>query len=153
MKRLIPLLLLAILFTSCGGKQVFKDYHRFDNITWDRFNNLIFDVNVEKGQLLDFDLSLRHHTLYPYDYLDVNITFYTPSGATLSRDYHFDLKDKNGNWKASGAGDLWDIDLSIRKEMSFSKSGICKVRIENKMTKVKIPGIVEVGLIAREVRK
>lgn len=130
---------------------MFKEYYRFDNITWDRFNILIFDVNVEKGQLLDFDLLLRHHTLYPYDYLDVNITFYTPSGASLSRDYHFDLKDENGNWKAEGLGDLWDIDLSIRKEMSFSKNGVCKVRIENKMTKVKIPGIVEIGMIARAV--
>jgi len=136
------------LFTSCGSKETFKQYHRFDNITWDRFDILNFDVNVEKGQLLDFDLLLRHHTAYPFDYLDINITFYTPSGATLSRDYHFNLKDKNGNWKASGAGDLWDIDLNIRKEMSFSKTGICKVRIENNMTKIKTPGIIEIGLKA-----
>ena len=148
MKRLIPLLLLSLLLTSCGQKQVFKQYHRFDNITWDRFDILTFEVPVEKGQLLDFDFLLRHHTLYPYNYLDANITFYTPSGSALSRDYHFELKDKNGEWKANGAGDFWDIDLNIRKEMKFSKSGICNIRIENKMTKVKIPGIIEIGLSA-----
>ena len=66
----------------------------------------------------------------------------------MSRDYHFKLKDENNKWKSDGAGDLWDINLGIRKEMSFSKSGICKVRIENKMTKVQTPGIIEIGLMA-----
>lgn len=150
MKKILPILFLIILFTSCGNNEVFKEYRRFDDISWDRFKILIFEVEVEKEQLLDFDLFLRHHPNYPYDHLDVNITFYTPSGSTMSRDYHFKLKDKNGNWMSKGLGDLWDINLNIRKEMKISKSGICKVRIENKMTKIKTPGIIEVGLIVKK---
>jgi len=146
MKRFIPLVLVMLLF-SCGT--VYKKYHRFDNITWDRFEILNFEVEVEKDQPLDFEFLFRHHTLYLYDFIDVNITFYTPSGATLSRDYHFKLKDKDGNWKASGAGDLWDITFPIRSEMKFSKSGKCKIRLENKMTKINTPGVVEVGLLAK----
>ncbi len=148
MKRIIPLLLVALLF-SCGNGAIYKKYHRFENITWDRFEILNFEVDVDKDQLLDFEFLFRHHTLYLYDFIDVNITFYTPSGATLSRDYHFKLKDEDGNWKASGAGDLWDITFPIRKEMKFSRKGNCKIRIENKMTKINTPGIVEVGLLAR----
>jgi gliding motility-associated lipoprotein GldH len=147
-KRIIPLLFVALLL-SCGNGTVFKKYHRFDNITWDRFEVLNFELDAKEGQPLDFDFLFRHHTLYLYDFIDVNITFYTPSGATLSRDYHFMLKDEEGNWKASGAGDLWDIAFPIRKEMKFSKGGICKIRIENKMTKINTPGVVEVGLLAK----
>lgn len=149
MKNLIILLSFVLLLGSCGQKTVFKDYHRFDNISWDRFDILTFDVDVQKDQKLDFSLLLRHHTYYPYNYLDVNITFYTPSGASMSRDYHFELKTKEGSWKSEGAGDFWDIELPIRDEMLFSESGICMVRIENKMTKIKTPGIIEVGLKAR----
>jgi len=146
----IKITFLILFITSCINEPTFKQYHRFDNISWDRYKILNFEVEVEEGQLLDFDLFLRHHPNYPYDHLDINITFYTPSGSTMSRDYHFKLKDENGNWLSDGMGDLWDIDLSIRKEMKFSKNGICKVRIENKMTKIKTPGIIEVGLIARK---
>ncbi len=149
MKKLIVLFSFVLLLGSCGQKTVFKEFHRFDNISWDRFDLLKFDVDVQKDQKLDFDLLLRHHTYYPYDYLDVNITFYTPSGASMSRDYHFKLKNKDGSWKSDGLGDFWDIELPIRNEMLFSESGICKVRIENKMTKINTPGIIEVGLKAR----
>lgn len=148
-RKIIVIIGLIFLIVSCMNEPIFKQYHRFDNISWDRYKILNFEVEVEEEQLLDFDLLLRHHPNYPYDHLDVNITFYTPSGATMSRDYHFKLKDKDGNWKSDGMGDLWDINLSIRKEMKFSKSGRCKVRIENKMTKIKTPGIIEVGLIVK----
>ena len=149
MKNPIILLIIAIALTSCGGNVVFKEYKKLDNISWDRFDVLNFELEVKKDQLLDFDLLLRHHTLYPYDYLDINITFYPPSGGQMSRDYKFKLKDKEGKWLASGAGDFWDIELNIRDEMKFNKDGICKVRLENKMTKIKLPGIIEVGLKAK----
>lgn len=140
---------LVLFMGSCGQKTVFREFHRFDNLSWERFDILTFDVDVQKDQKLDFDLLLRHHTNYPYDYLDANITFYTPSGASMSRDYHFKLKNKDGSWKSDGLGDFWDIELPIRDEMLFSKSGTCIVRIENKMTKIKTPSIIEVGLRAR----
>ncbi|NOY51959.1 MAG: gliding motility lipoprotein GldH [Chlorobi bacterium] len=148
MKRIIFVFLATIFLFSCANDTVYKEYRKFDNLNWDRFNILNFNVNVEKGQSLDFDLLLRHHTNYPYNFLDANITFYTPAGATLSRDYHFDLKDKKGKWKADGLGDYWDMELPIRKGMRISKAGIMKVRVENKMTKINTPGIMEIGLKA-----
>jgi gliding motility-associated lipoprotein GldH len=145
------LLLLAVVFTfllsACDNRTVFKQYKTFDKVSWNRFDILLFEVPVKAGDALDFKLALRHHTYYPYDYIDANITFYTPSGEMRSADYHFELKDENGRWKANGMGELWDIELPVREELRFQKDGICKVRVENKMTKIETPGIVEVGLI------
>ena len=75
---------------------------------------------------------------------------YTPDGATRSRDYDFDLKDENGKWLADGMGEVWDIELPIRKEMLFNKGGICKVRIENIHSKYDMPGVIEIGLVVRK---
>jgi hypothetical protein len=47
-------------------------------------------------------------------------------------------------------GELWDLDLTIRKDISFRKDGICKVTIENKMPRGTIPGIIELGIIVKE---
>ena len=139
-----------LLLTACGNRTVFREYREMENVSWNRFDIQFFEVPVHHGEVLDFYLFLRHHTNYPYDHLDVNVTFYSPGGEMRSADYHFKLKDKNGNWKADGMGELWDIELPVQQNLRFSKNGTCKVRIENKMTKLETPGIIEIGLIVKK---
>jgi gliding motility-associated lipoprotein GldH len=154
MKRLLTLmLLLAVLLSSCKEPAVFREYVKMPNVNWERFNILEFDVPVKNGDQLDFFLFMRHHTDFPYDKLYVNITFYAPDGEMRSRDYEFNLKDEEGNWLADGMGELWDIELPVRKGMPFYKNGTCKVRVENKYTKYDTPGIIEVGLIVKRSKE
>ena len=149
-QSLVSIFLILIFLSSCQEPAVFREYRKMANVSWNRFNILEFEVLVEKGDLLDFDILLRHHTDFPYDKLYVNITFYTPGGDMRSAEYDFKLKNENGKWLANGMGDLWDIELPIRKEMHFYEAGICKVRIENKYPKVNTPGIIEVGLLVKK---
>ena len=150
MKRLIIFASLLILVSSCGSRLVFKEYHKFENVSWNRFDIVKFEVPVTAGDELDFFLFVRHHTDFPYDKLYANITFYSPSGEMRSADYSFNLKDGKGNWLADGLGELWDIELPIRQNMKFEKTGICEVLIENNYSHSTTPGLVEVGLIARK---
>ena len=149
----ISTILFTILITSCGSNEVFKEYKTFEDVSWNRFDILFFEVPVKAGDYLDFYLALRHHTNFPYDYLDANITFFAPGGEMRTAEYHFELKQKNGQWKADGMGELWDIKLPVRDSLFFKKEGICKVRVENKMTKMETPGLVEVGLIVSQSKK
>ena len=152
-KAIFISLLLAAFLTSCRRPAVFREYREIGNMTWNRFDILEFDVPVNAGDVLDFDIFLRHHTDFPYDKLFVNITFNAPGGEMRSGDYEFELKDDKGNWRADGMGELWDIELPVRKEMHFEETGICRVRIENKYPKFDTPGIVEVGLIAKKTKE
>ncbi len=149
-KNMLALVIVIVLVASCGNRTVFKEYRTLDNISWNRFDIQNFDVAVNKDDRLDFYLFIRHHTNYPYDYLDVNVTFYMPGNEMRSGDYHFELKDEKGKWKANGMGELWDIELLIRKNLKMKEEGVCKVRIENKMTKLQTPGIMEIGLIVKK---
>jgi gliding motility-associated lipoprotein GldH len=153
MKRLILFISALILITACDSRTIYREYRKFDNVSWNRMNILKFEVPVTAGEELDFSLFLRHHTDFPYDKLYVNITFYSPEGDMRTAEYDFKLKDDKGNWLADGMGELWDIELPIRQNMLFSAGGICKVQIENKYSKIETPGIVEVGLIARRSEK
>ena len=153
MRQLILFFILTIFLTSCREPATFREYKKMGNASWNRFNFLTFEVPVKNEDVLDFNLAIRHHTHYPYDALWVNITFYSPDETSRSRDYELKLKDKEGNWKAEGMGDLWDIVFPIHKGMKFYRDGICIVRIENKMTKVETPGIIEVGLIVKKTKK
>ena len=144
---------LLLIISSCGNRTVYKEYREFDNVSWNRFDIQQFEIPVEENEALDFYFFVRHHSFFPYDFLDVNITFYLPGGEMRSGDYHFNLKDEEGEWLADGMGELWDIELPIRKNLRMPEAGICKVRIENKMTKLETPGIIEVGLIVKKASK
>jgi gliding motility-associated lipoprotein GldH len=154
MKKVICLLaVMAFVVTSCRESAVFRQYVKMENVIWERFNILEFEVPVKNGDRLDFFLFLRHHTDFPYDKLYVNITFYSPDGEMRSRDYTFDLKDEAGEWLSDGMGELWDIEIPIRTGMPFYTAGNCRVRVENKYPKYNTPGIIEVGLIAKSSKE
>jgi gliding motility-associated lipoprotein GldH len=151
---LAGLLTSLIILTSCLRESVvFREYVEMNNMIWNRFNIIEFEVPVHENDVFDFKLFLRHHTDFPYDKLFVNITFYSPGGDIRSKDYTFDLKDYRGDWLANGMGELWDLEILIRKEMPFYENGICKVRIENKYPKFDTPDIIEVGLIVQKSEK
>ena len=153
-KVLFGFLTSLIILSSCVREYVvFREYVEMHNMTWNRFNTLEFEVPVKENDVFDFKLFLRHHTDFPYDKLFVNITFYSPGGDIRSRDYDFDLKDYRGDWLANGMGELWDLEILIRKEMPFYENGICKVRVENKYSKFDTPGIIEIGLIVQKSEK
>ena len=150
MKAIISPIIITLLLISCNSNAVFREYNKFDDISWNRMDFLNFEVPVQENEGLGFYLAIRHHTNFPYDFIDVNITFYTPDGEMRSRDYHFNLENEESKWKGDGMGELWDIELPIRKNMIFNKTGICKVRIENRMKKMETPGIIEAGLIVKK---
>lgn len=150
MKKFIIPVIITILFAGCNNNTVFKEYEKFDDVSWSKLDILNFEFPVNEKEEYDFYLALRHHTDFPYSFIDVNITFFTPDGEMRSRDYHFRLKNTKLEWKGDGMGELWDIELLIRKEMVFNKGGICKIRIENRMRKVETPGIMEIGLIVKK---
>jgi len=146
MKKSVFLFLLPVILSACSHAVVFNETKTFDNSTWRRFETIWFSVPVKKGNALDFDLNFTHLAGFQYDKLWVDITFYTPDGTTRSRDYDFNLKDEAGNWKGDQSGDRWHVVLPIRKELPINENGTCRVRIENKYSKMQTPGIVELGL-------
>ncbi|PLW98347.1 MAG: hypothetical protein C0591_04620 [Marinilabiliales bacterium] len=151
-KFIAAFLTVFLFISSCGNRTVFKEYRSFNDVSWNRFDIQNFEVPVKENEVLDFYLFVRHHSYFPYDFMDVNITFYMPGGEIRSRDYHFELKDEEGKWLADGMGELWDIELPVRKNLTINEAGICKIRVENKMTKLETPGIIEVGLLVKKAK-
>lgn len=150
MKKYFISIIAAVILLGCDSNVVYRGYTVFDNVSWNKLEILSFDFPVKKNEGLDFYFALRHHTNFPYSFIKVNVTFYTPDGEIRSRDYNFRLTNRESKWKGDGMGELWDIELPIRKDMNFNKTGICKVSFENKMTKAETPGIIEVGLIVKK---
>ncbi len=153
MKKLFIIVIICSLGFGCADITVFQEYRKLDNLVWGRFDIHNFEVPVKKGEPLDLYFALRHHTDFPFNFIDVNITLFTPDGEMRSRDYHYRLIGTDLKWKGDGMGALWDIDLPIRKNIVFNKSGICKIRVESKMNRTQLPGIIELGVKAKKSEK
>ncbi len=140
-----------LLFTSCSNQKVFDEYYKFDNFSWNRFNFVKFEVNIEDTETeYDIYLNFRHLPEYPYPEFNFNFTIYTPSGEMRTMDYEIGLFDKEGQRLSECLGDYCDLKIPVRKGFRFSEQGIAKFEIENKMTKLETPGVMEVGLIVEK---
>jgi len=137
-----------LLLISCSNHKVFEQHHKFENLSWNRFNNIEYEVNIE-GTENDYDiyLNFRHLPEYPYRNIDFSFTIYTPSGEMRAMDYEIDLFDKQGKPKSKCLGDYCVLKIRLREGFRFSEPGKARFVIENKMKKLETPGILEVGLI------
>ena len=142
MSRIFRLLILPLLIVGCSAPPVYENYIAMDNQVWNRFDFLFFEVPVESDQLYDFFVETDLTKDYPWDYLELNITFYESNGGMRSADYVYEI-DKS---KTNKEGHIIST-FTILKEMKFNSTGICKVRVESKMYKIHTPGVSGIGVM------
>jgi gliding motility-associated lipoprotein GldH len=148
--KLLSVLVSIFFLSSCSNNTVFESYHKFENLNWKRFDIQKFEFEVENIDAeYDVFLSIRHIPEIPYKEMLINYTIYTPSGDMRSNDLTMELYNNEGNKLSECLGDLCDFVYPIRTSMKFSELGTIKFEIENKYTRVDMPGIMEVGLIIK----
>lgn len=147
--------LLLVLFmglTSCSNNVddvvISKD---FTNEEWSRFDYLIGDFDVIKSPVkYDIVMEVAVSDIFPDVYennqdnstLSVNLTITNPEDSgRRSRDYNFNLKDRDGNWKSEKANGYYVFKLPMIDEMTFSEEGTYQFKLENKYSKDPLYGI------------
>lgn len=140
--------LITLLFASCSQAVVFEHTEVFDNQIWNRFHFIELDVPVaDADALYDLELYFTHGDDYPSDHIAVNFTVYFSSGGMRSRDYTIRLQDGSQNW----TGEKTDLGFKQRftliSHMQFPEAGTQHIRIESKMTKFDLTGVVSLGFV------
>ena len=148
-RKLILFSGMVILFSlvSCGNKKVYEKYIEFDDLVWNRFNILKFEVPVEEADAeYDILITIRHLPGFKPEAIPVNFTVYFPSGEMRTSDINLQLVGQEGKRLSKCLGDLCDITLPLRKGFRFTEPGVARLEIENKWTKLELRGVMEVGL-------
>lgn len=152
-KQLIIIFTAAMALAIAGGcskGRIFEKYHKFENNAWKRIDeNVWFEVPVkDTAAYYDIIVAIRHATFYPYDYISIGMTSYAPSGEMRYSEHKIQLKDEKGAFLSKGLGDIWDMEVPVKKKFSFNRTGVFKFEIENLTgNKYLVPGIMEIGLI------
>ncbi|MCD4665750.1 MAG: gliding motility lipoprotein GldH [Bacteroidales bacterium] len=148
---LFAVLVSLLIVPSCSNNKVFQQYHKFENLSWNRFNYLTFEVPIEEtGGEYDILIAIRHLPEIPYKKINISLTINLPYGEMRTANHTLTMKDKEGKNLGNCLGDLCDITIPVRKGFKFAEPGIVKFDIENKYSKMEMPGIMEIGLIIRK---
>jgi len=145
---------ITFLLSCSGNKTIFEKYHHFPNLSWNRFEFVTFNVPVEDiSAAYDIFLTLRHIPEMQFRELEFNITMFLSGEEMRTADYTFRLFDSEGRRLSNCLGDLCDITMPIRQGFYFTEPGTVTVEIENKFTKMELPGMMKVGLIVKKAGK
>lgn len=151
MKRFHLSLLVLFILVSCQKGVAYKEFHKFDNYVWHRFEKVKFNIPVdEAGMNADIVFTIRHITQYPYDNLPVNVILTAPSGEERILEKDIRLKNEKGDFTGSVAGDLWDSEEILWPGFQFNDTGNYTIEFENLIPKMGIPGLVDVGIYLKK---
>jgi gliding motility-associated lipoprotein GldH len=149
--RVLLISLMALILFSCGERKLFEQYQKFEKQSWHRFNILKFEVPVSDTiNPYDIDLAIRHLPEFNVSEFNINMTIYLPSGEMRTAIHELKFTDKEGKQLSECLGDFCDLSLNLRKEFIFNSAGTVRIEIENKWSKIELPGILEVGLIIKK---
>lgn len=139
-------LALCLLFTSCNKNVVYTKYHTFKDNEWYAKDKAVFDVDITDTQSLNnINLMIRHADSYPYNNLFLFVTSKYPDGKVLTDTMEIILANSKGEWQGSGAGDIFDFKIPVKKNVRFPLAGKYQFTFEQAMRVDPLPLIMDFG--------
>lgn len=161
---LIGLIMIMLGFVSCSKEQNADVLSReFEGEIWHRFDILTASYNVVKAPMtadvvLDVEVSDVYPNSYQYqdeenNFLSIAMTISGPDGSRRTREYHYRLRDDEGNFKSEKVDGYYHYSLPMINEMSFNERGEYVFKIENKYSKEPLCGIKSLKINCLEIKK
>jgi len=147
------LALLLVLLSACNNSVVFSKYQTFKDNNWYAKDKAVFDVEITDTQTLnDISLMVRHGDSYPYSNLFLFVTSKYPDGKVLTDTMEIMLANQKGEWVGSGAGDIFDVKIPIKKNVRFPQSGNYQFTFEQAMRTDPLPMVMDFGFEVEKVK-
>lgn len=138
--------LLVLVFSACNKNVVYSQYKTFSNNEWSSKDTAVFDVDITDTQSLNnISLKVRHADSYPFSNLILFVTTRYPDGKVLTDTMEVILATQKGEWQGSGAGDIFDLKVPIKKNVRFAQAGHYQFVFEQGMRTDPLPLIMDFG--------
>lgn len=145
---------MALLVSSCNKNITYSKYQTFENTEWFAKDKAVFDVDVtDTVSLNTISLMVRHADSYPYSNLILFVNTTYPDGKVLTDTMEVVLATQKGEWQGSGAGDIFDLKLPIKKNVRFVLPGKYKFSFEQAMRVDPLPMMMDFGFEIEKNKK
>ena len=147
MKKILYILILAILLTSCGNDKLYDESVVIPEARWDNENIPYFDVIVD-DTLSDyaFYLNIRHLENYRYSNLYVFLNTEFPNGNVTRDTIECTFAYPDGRWMSKGSGTIRSAKILLNPALRFPLSGNYHFEIEQAMRDEVLKGITDIGI-------
>ncbi len=137
---------LSILFTSCNKNVIYTEYRKFNENEWFAKDKAVFDVDVKDNTSLNnISLMVRHADAYPYSNIFLFLETTYPDGKVEKDTLEVILANGKGEWMGSGAGDIFDFKVAIKKNVKFPMTGTYKFAFQQAMRTDPLPLVMDFG--------
>lgn len=150
--KVIFVLAIVTIFSSCNKSQVYKEFKALPNYTWERIEkgkSIEFDnINIENEEdVYDISFHIRHTPYITEDEIKFKLKITSPSSIVRESVHTIKLKDKEGKeWLGEAMGDIIDLKVDLKTFYSFIERGLYKIELVNMGQKYQLQGIMEVGI-------
>jgi len=135
-----------LFFSSCNKNVVYSKYQKFDDNEWFVKDKAVFDVDITDTESLNsISLMVRHADAYPFSNLYLFVTTTYPDGKSIKDTMQIVLASQKGEWFGSGAGDIYDLKVPVKKNTRFVLPGKYQFSIEQGMRVDPLPLMMDLG--------
>ena len=158
-KRIILILGVLSICTSCDSDRVFDKYTSLEKNSWLQDVPINFDFKiVDTTSRNNLYLNIRNNKDYLYSNLFVITHLISPNGKKIVDTLQYEMADKNGKFLGTGISEIKHSRLFLKQNSIFPLSGKYKMLIWQAMRKngsvngiKKLTGITDVGFRIEKV--
>ncbi len=149
--KYIIIFICSILLSACNKNIVYSKYITFKDNEWFAKDKAVFDVEItDNTNLNDISLMIRHADSYPFSNIFLFVTTKYPDGKMLTDTMEVVLANNKGEWQGSGAGDIFDLTVPIKKNVKFPQTGKYQFIFEQGMRQDPLQMMMDFGF---EIKK
>jgi len=139
-------IIISVLFTSCNKNVIYTEYRKFNENEWFAKEKAVFEVDVKDNTSLNnISLMVRHADAYPYSNIFLFLETTYPDGKIEKDTLEVILANSKGEWVGSGAGDIFDFKVPIKKNVKFPLTGKYKFAFQQAMRTDPLPLVMDFG--------
>lgn len=137
---------LCALLTSCNKNVIYTEYRKFEKEEWYAKNKAVFEVDIKDNTSLNnVSLMIRHADAYPYSNIFLFLETTYPDGKIVVDTMEVIMANSKGEWIGSGAGDIFDLKVPIKRNVKFPVTGKYKFSFQQAMRSDPLPLVMDFG--------
>lgn len=135
-------------FAACKDSKTITDTNKeMAGRNWAYKKKVSFPVKIEDEHLAyHVFINLRHTADYKYSNIFLLIHIISPEGKKTTERREFKLAYPDGEWRGSGAGNMYTYQLVLRENYHFPKKGVYTFEFEQNMRDNPLREVSDVGL-------
>lgn len=142
-----PLLMACIALVSCS---TFKEYNEdgFETLIWEPDQEITFRPVIDDiSTTYRLGLGMRHIFGFYQSNIRVSVRIISPSGIHTLKMYDFKVKEDDGDYVGSCAGDTCDLETIVDENITFTETGEHTIILTHSDRRNQIGGVLAVGLV------